>query len=390
MTRPPLNKTEARLCAWIHACSRSLCEKLGYEVLSSKPSLGEKEFTEHVAWHSHKRLEVNPQHDNVSRGLYVRSKGEDPEIQLQIIWATRLMFNKRGALFILENEYKTLSDGKDIFKDKLEAEALKASLRNLEIRLPLDNACAGMRRNQWKGCLQTHAYSTLQHSQRYKFGRTWLDLRDNDIFTTVTKSIRDEKKLDDAKNRLQVKNDFLWMLVMRDLEVLWFNFVTVKHMEQFTVVGGGAEPILKRCNFGRDKNDTSVCQLISLHTRLKEHLDKNLIKYIAPRSSSWTLDMTENACCELRRWDEAKEHRIRKMRGVEIKYRNRARCKDMLCLWELLGYKNPPPCCHRLYHEGSRDINPKDDIHVGENIDQDTDRGDILYSELERWTKSSL
>ena len=60
---------------------------------------------------------------------------------------------------------------------------------------------------------------------------------------------------------------------------------------------------------------------------------------------SWTLDLTENACCELRRWDKARKHRKRDGKKME---RQQKRLEQLRATWQELGFTSMPLCglCH--------------------------------------------
>ena len=59
----------------------------------------------------------------------------------------------------------------------------------------------------------------------------------------------------------------------------------------------------------------------------------------------WTLDLTENACCELRRWDKARMHR---KRGCNAEERQQKRLEQLRATWQELGFASMPPCCRGL------------------------------------------
>ena len=349
-TLATLNFSERRLCAWIHVCMRNLCEKLGFRIDGIFASEIEKEFCfcSEKQWLSHKRLEVNPQHDYVSRELYGNALNESKAIQLERVWVTRLLLNKRNALRKLEKEYKALSGGLSLFTDKINISVLNVSMHNMHSRVPLDNACAGMRRNQWNIYHLKQRKLKRKYDQRQKCVETWTQLRQKRKFDEIAQRLSESNKtkdfLEEAREDLCVHCDFLWMLIMRDLEVLWRGVITIRDMEKATVVGGGAKPVLRQCT-PQCEFETWNRRLHILHLRISSHLDKTLVQMVAPYHSRWTLDMTENACCELRRWDEARQHRKRETRSVDLNYRAQIRREDMKRVWKLLGYDAPPPIC---------------------------------------------
>ena len=339
-----LNPNELRLCAWIHACMRSLSNKLGLDTSNIVQLKDENEFTAVPEWETHKRLEANPQHDNVSRELYVRGQYEKKSIQLERIWVTRLLLNKREAVWRLENEYYIVSGGLDLFRNDLNAKHLHTSMRHVKDRLRLDNACAGMRRKQWDQVYQKMNKTRTKHNQHELCLDTWIRLRRKRKFEEISQLISSNSpnKLEQAQEELCVKCNFLWMLIIRDLGVFWREHISVLDMERATVVGGGAKSVVEACTACHE-NKTLMHRLHILHSRIQPSLDATLVQYVAPYQSGWTIDMTENACCELRRWDKAKNHRHRE--ASTMRCRSKMRCEDMKFIWRLLGYNAPLPCC---------------------------------------------
>ena len=118
-----------------------------------------------------------------------------------------------------------------------------------------------------------------------------------------------------------------------------------------TVVGSGANETLFYCTDGiagflpegvgtkaarhRSKND----RLQYLHSRLKLHLDSELISQVVPQG--WTLDLTENSCREMRRWDRSRCHRIYTTKP-DISHRK----AQISAIWEMIGFRTAPPICN--------------------------------------------
>ena len=67
-----------------------------------------------------------------------------------------------------------------------------------------------------------------------------------------------------------------------------------------------------------------------LHESLLELLDPKLLALVVPQG--WTLDLTENACCELRRWDKARKHR-RRSGADEREKRQQRRLQQLQQVW---------------------------------------------------------
>ena len=133
------------------------------------------------------------------------------------------------------------------------------------------------------------------------------------------------------------------MLVAKDLVVLLPELVQQTSVDACTVVGVGAVATLAKCmqekalppNAGQK---TLTRELKKLHSSLMELLDASLLSLVVPQG--WTLDLTENACCELRRWDEARSHRKRERR--EVASRQEQRLRELRATWKELGFKTPP------------------------------------------------
>ena len=152
---------------------------------------------------------------------------------------------------------------------------------------------------------------------------------------------------------LAVHSSFLRMLVARDLAVLLPGLVKQADVDACTVVGGGAEATLADCTKGPTDGATdskgkwqysAACRktfparLKVLHEALLQRLDARLLALAVPQG--WTLDLTENACCELRRWDKARTHRKRDLaRSIQ---RQQQRLKEVRATWRQLGFATPP------------------------------------------------
>lgn len=152
------------------------------------------------------------------------------------------------------------------------------------------------------------------------------------------------------RDTLAVHSKFLAMLVARDLAVLLPKLVKQSAVDACTVVGGGAEDTLAACTKGRQdrtkngKTYSAACKktfperLKHLHGELVKLLDPALLALVVPQG--WTLDLTENACCELRRWDTARTHRRRNF--AERVARQQQRLTEVRATWRELGFKTPP------------------------------------------------
>ena len=80
-------------------------------------------------------------------------------------------------------------------------------------------------------------------------------------------------------------------------------------------------------------------RLEKLHEILREQLDPKVLELVVPQG--WTLDLTENACCELRRWDKARKHR---KRGGTAAERQQKRLVQLRATWRQLGFTSMPLC----------------------------------------------
>ena len=96
--------------------------------------------------------------------------------------------------------------------------------------------------------------------------------------------------------------------------------------------------------FSSKGKETFPEKLKQLHARLLELLDPELLKLVVPQG--WTLDLTENACCELRRWDHARTHRKRSQADKEA--RQKQRLEEIRETWQMLGFSSLPLCAREL------------------------------------------
>ena len=113
-----------------------------------------------------------------------------------------------------------------------------------------------------------------------------------------------------------------------------------------------AEATLAECTEGpqdRAKNGkdySAACKktfpgrLVRLHQDLLELLDPALLDLVVPQG--WTRDLTENACCELRRWDSPTARTRRKRNFGEGSARQQLRLREVRATWQQLGFGSPP------------------------------------------------
>ena len=156
------------------------------------------------------------------------------------------------------------------------------------------------------------------------------------------------------RETLHVHSSFLAMLIARDLAVLLPKHVSQADVDACTVVGAGADAALVGSTEGRadgayDKKGkwhySTGCRatfddrLRRLHKSLLDLLDPALLQIVVPQG--WTLDLTENACCELRRWDNARTHRRRGSQAAKEE-RQQARLEELRVTWQLMGFEEPP------------------------------------------------
>lgn len=346
-----------RLVAWIHACAIPLVEKLHGS--SAMPSLvgmeGLEEFQSHPMWESHQRLEVNTRLDAVSRDLTYTARDDGRVTILQKIWLTRLLLNKCDARASVEKKYKAATEGRSLYEGELCKETLREALLGIG---PLDNACAGMRRSLWHTVHQKLGKEGA-HKQQEVCVELWDKLRRDDAFEDALQKLTQGVPLSEVlRDTLWVHNKFLAMLIARDCAVLLPALVTVRDVEACTAVGGGAETVLVKCTEGTAAGRTDAkgrwqftaqckatfeSRLLALHETVREHLNKDLVSLVVPQG--WTLDLTENACCELRRWTDARGHRKRDSNADRKAQRQNRRVQEVSATWKLLGFEEPPALC---------------------------------------------
>ena len=336
-----------RLRAWIHACGRALAEKLhGPTALTHA---GAAEFTEDPDWEVHQRLEINTRLDGVSREVVYEASSDADDVKLQKCWVTRLLLNKQGARSRVETEYEKRA-GRSLYAGELDEQTLADAFADVK----LDSATRGMRRAQWNAESKKRGLPGKQ-DQRKSCASLWSDLRRQDAFRTSLAQLADQrmplKRV--LRETLRVQNAFLGMLVARDLAVLLPQFVSQADVDACTVVGEPAESVLVACTVGprdgrqekgvwrysTETRKTCHQRLKSLHENLCELLDPHLLKIVVPQG--WTLDLTENSCCELRRWDKARKHRKRKG-AAALEERQKKRLVQLRATWQQLGFASMP------------------------------------------------
>ena len=284
------------------------------------------EFTTHPDWEKHQRLEANNRLDSASLDLFYNASEDALDIKLQKTWATRLLLNKRGLLSYVE-KHCSLYEGVVCIPD------LVATLR----AVTLDNACAGMRRAQWRS-----------KDQRLKFAETLARLQRTDAFRKAIDQLKQKEKPLSVvlKETLSVRCNFLRMLIARDLAVLVPSLVSQIDVDECTVTGGGAAAQLVKCTAGCANYESSACiatfgsRLQKLHMQLQQTIDPTLLELINPQG--WTIDLTENALCELRRWDQSRCHRIRQADPCLVEARRQQRLLELASVWKMLGFTEPP------------------------------------------------
>ena len=370
-----MKKNQQRLVAWIHACGISLTKKLYGQIKFSHD--GTEEFTSHMDWELHQRLEINTRLDGVSRELIYRSRNDSDLTKLKKSWWTRVLLNKRGMLAIIENTYEE-NVGRSMYDQQVDRTGLTEALRDVK----LDNACSGMRRVQWS------TECKGKHDQKAVCASLWIRMLCNNSFNKALNQLRNGDNLSRIlRQTLHVHSDFLRMLIARDLAVLLPALVPQASVNSCTVVGQGAEDVLVKCTLGprdqfRDKKGkchyTTACKetfnerLRWLHNDLLRLLDPKMIRLVVPQG--WTLDLTENACCELRRWDYARNHR---KRDGSYDERQQIRLTEVWSTWKELGFLAPPDLCV-LKH-----------IHVSKPT-EDSDQSCFIPNVLLQATASSL
>ena len=335
-----------RIVAFIHACGTELAKKLHGERPLARLNTGE--FEQHPAWQLHQRLEVNTRLDGVSRDLVYTAHKDIDMVKLQKTWVTRLLLNKRGARVTAEIDYQTRT-GRNLYDGEVDEPALTQALDGEK----LDNACSGMRRVQWSMENKKQGRAGT-HNQKRLCAALWVKLRREGAFGVALARLADGAALATVlRETLAVHSSFLGMLVARDLAVLLPSLVSQTAVDACTVVGEGAEAVLAECTAGRTDGTTdekgkwhysTTCKktfagrLKTLHENLTSFLDPILLELVVPQG--WTLDLTENACCELRRWDKAQTHRKRCL--AESQERQRQRLREVRATWRQLGFAAAP------------------------------------------------
>ena len=329
----------------MHACGADLAQKLHGEAARLEPFEGAEHFERHDAWQHHQRLEVNTRLDSVSRDLAYAARDDASPVKLEKAWLTRLLLNKRGARDVAEKAYRA-KVGRSLYEGACEETAFAEALAGIT----LDNACAGMRRVQWSSEAKAQGQGGKQ-DQRQLCAALFARLRRDDAFGAALERLAKGAALAEVlRDTLAVHSGFLAMLVARDLAVLLPELVKQSAVDDCTVVGEGAEATLAECTEGpqgRSKNGktySAACQktfpkrLKVLHEELRQLLDPALLALVCPQG--WTLDLTENACCELRRWDKARTRRKRNL--GERAARQQQRLREVRATYRQLGFASPP------------------------------------------------
>jgi len=337
-------KATKRLAAFVHACGADLAQKLHGEAARLAPFEGVEDFERDRAWQHHQRLEVNTRLDGVSRDLAYAARADADPVKLQKAWLTRLLLNKRGALAAVEQAYRA-KVGRSLYEGACDEAAFAEALAATK----LDNACSRMRRVQWH--LEAKAQGKAgEEDQRQFCAALWARLRRDGAFGVALARLAEGAALAEVlRDTLAVHSKFLAMLVARDLAVLLPKLVKQSAVDACTVVGGGAEDTLVACTKGpQDRTSagsySAACKktfperLKHLHGELVKLLDPALLALVVPQG--WTLDLTENACCELRRWDRARTHRKRNF--AERAARQQQRLQEVSATWRQLGFASPP------------------------------------------------
>ena len=266
-------RSTQRLAAWIHACGAALAEKLhGHGGLTEHD--GAAEFTQDPDWETHQRCEINTRLDGVTRGLVSEACGDPDEVRLQKAWATRVLLNKRGLLARIEGLYAAKA-GRGLYEDGVDDQVLCDALARAG---PLDNAYAGMRRNQWQG--ETKARDQKgKYQQRPLFASTWARLRRGGAFAKALVELARGVPLTTVlAQTLRVHSDFVAMVLARDLAVLLPSLVTQADVDSVVVIGGGALSTFEACAAAAGKCKKE--RLAELHARLSELLDPALLQAV--------------------------------------------------------------------------------------------------------------
>jgi len=332
-----------RLAAFVHACGAVLAQKLHGDALPLAPFEGVEEFARDPAWEHHQRLEVNARLDGVSRDLVYTARADEDPVKLQKALLTRLLLNKRGARAAVEQAYHAKVD-RSLYEGEIDEAAFAEALAGTK----LDNACGGMRRVHWNAEARKQGQAGKQN-QKQLCAALWARLRREGAFDAALAQLAGGAALAKVlRETLAVHSRFLAMLVARDLAILLPSLVQQTAVDACTVVGEGAEATLAKCTEGpadrAGRHYSAACKktfpgrLARLHRDLLQLLDPTLLTLVVPQG--WTLDLTENACCELRRWDTARTHRKRNF--AERAARQQQRLLEVKATWRQLGFASPP------------------------------------------------
>ena len=153
------------------------------------------------------------------------------------------------------------------------------------------------------------------------------------------------------EDTLLVNTGFHRMLVARSFALLLGPRFPRDGGAREVYVGAGAAPVIRRfaqksCSKGGPDNQKELqSDLGKLHGMLSNALDEELLRLICP--NGWQLDFTEHACCELRRYQEAREKvaegkRPRRKRKAGAEARQNVRERRLRAGWRSLGFKDLP------------------------------------------------
>lgn len=305
---------------------------------------GLEEFTLDPDWGVTQRCEINTRLDGVSRSLAYSARDDPDEKKLQKAWVTRLLLNRPGQLAQTEAAY-TRECGKGLY-DHLEEGALQHALGAGS----LDSAYPRYRMVLWQAVAKDIGCDACD--QRLLCARLWATLRHQGSFQRALQELAEGVPLGRVlEQTLWVRCAFVRMVLARDLAVLLPSLVGQRAVDGCVIVGAGAADVMTACTEG-PKEDTAKNRRLSggrletLHANLLELLDARILALTVPQG--WTLDLTEHACCELRRWDARrgnKHSRLQRARPgnpADRAKRQGKRLQELREIWQMLGFARPP------------------------------------------------
>ena len=313
----------------------------------------------------HRRCEANYELDGGAMHLYELAKGREHIARIKMALCKAVLLPHDGMLGCVADTYLA-ETGRDLWMEspqQFSPTALLDSLKNVS----LDQAYPQFRRNFWETERARQRQNPGPLPEMRGDGAVLTKALFVNWFAHLLRTGRFEQALSQCvgngtplrtllEDTLLIHTPWHRMLVAREMAVL-LPTMPRKAGAIMVYVGSGAANVvvsaLGRQRTNKESQEELQRDLVVFHNGLEGLLDMELVRLVCPRG--WTIDMTEHAGCEKRRYDDAlqeaargkKPHRTRNKTSTTtttVEERQKTRCRRLMQCFEMLGFVALPSC----------------------------------------------